>query len=233
MQSSFYVPDEIEARHGMREPCTLDDHHEFAKEVLGEKEPILPKAIRESNSIWHGLLEHTAEFPAIYIVWGLELFWLLFIVMATSMEMWGSCPFEMGLAPVCQYCYSTVFLVWDVVLVVAWFFNLYLFVLLTSRGFQARFMALGRVTSENRPLGIPVNAMHLFSWLCFLLVVWLIVGVIILVKSNECVTGPKIYANRYRSTLMTTTTLLSAIFVPVLLLLGRCSDVNKALMRCL
>merc|ERR1719213_268773 len=98
--------------------------------------PLQP-ATRAGQGVLNGIMIYTRGSEWILFVW------IMFVVMANSMEMWGSCPFEMGLTPVCKYCYSQSFVSWNFVMTAMWFLHLYLYVLLLSRGFQFRLRNMG------------------------------------------------------------------------------------------
>lgn len=226
MQSTHYVPDEIEHKHGHREPCTLQAHNEFAEEVLGEKKRLTqPQAIYKGHTVLHDLLAFTSDRQWIYVVWGLEFLWLLFVVAVCSMEAWGACAFEMGITAVCQYCYSGVFLFWNAVMVAFWSLHLFLFVLLVSRGFFFKVRFLGLATSQNTAKGIPVNAIYLFWSLTAAIFLWLVAGVIVLVLSNSCLYGgPNSLSRPGRSVLMFWTTMFTLVLALPFLFFGRCGE---------
>jgi len=222
MQATQYIPDHIQKAAGQREPTTLQWHTDFAEEVtMDEHSKLLGQAADECKSMWRGLMAHTNGRRWIMVVWALEVLWILFVVMANSMELWGSCPFEFGLAPVCHYCYSRPFLIWNAILVVLWSFHVYMAVLMASRGFCFRPRASGHVDNEIR--GIPGMATNVFLYLFGFILVWDVVGIVITVMSNSCVrenTGTLHHEDR--SGLMLSTTVASLVLVPVLLFLGRC-----------
>lgn len=235
MQSTFYNSSEIEGQHGLREQVTLQAHSAFAEDVMSEKHTLLPGNRRESvsrgaahsgGSVWHGVMAHTEKTQHFYMAWGCEVFWILFVIMATTMEMWGSCPFEMGLAPVCTYCYSTPFVAWTAVLLVSWLLHLYLFVLLVSRGFRLSMRRLGQTIEDNTAKGVPENAIYLFGYLSLLLCAWFVAGVMVVIWSNNCTRGGTVFANSERSQLMLWTAILNVCVAPILIFFGRCFDIG-------
>lgn len=217
MQSTYYVPDEIEQQRGLREANTLQAHSDFAEEALSERTRLVQTVKRQP--VWHDLLAQAERQTWRWAVWSVEVMLMLFVVMAFSMEMWGSCPFEMGLEPVCQYCYSKTFLVWNLGLVVLWFFNLYMFLLLVSRGFVLRFTDLGSAFSENTAKGVPEGAVSTYLYLTVATLAWVVGGCFVLILSGSC--DSQQGSQNERSELMFATTLLNVIAVPILLLLGR------------
>lgn len=226
MQATHYVPDEIEQAHGRKEESSLKADNDFAAEVLGEKQKLLPTDTKQS--LIHDVFVGTSERQWIFIVWSLEVFWMCLIVTSCCMEMWGSCPFEIGLTPVCQYCMSGTFLTWLWCLVALWAFSLYTYVLLTARGFQFKLRYLGLTAEANSMKGIPANAVYLFLFLCSAFMIWLVAGIFILIGSNSCSNGSALYGNRPgRSVLMFWIALLSLLLAPVLLFFGRCDDAQN------
>uniref|UniRef100_A0A7S2DU42 Uncharacterized protein n=1 Tax=Alexandrium andersonii TaxID=327968 RepID=A0A7S2DU42_9DINO len=222
MQATHFAPGPIQKASGQREPSSLQWHNDFAEEVLvDERSKLISQAVEEGKSMWNGLLAHTKGRRWILGIWSLEVLWILFVVMANSMEMWGACPFEMGLAPVCQYCYSRPFLIWNSILVLLWAFHLYMAVLMASRGFCFRPRASGYIDNEIR--GIPKMATSVFLYLFGFIIVWLIAGIVIAVMSNSCLrSNGNFYHHHDRSGLMFGTTVASLALVPVLFFLGRC-----------
>lgn len=227
MQASHYVPDEIEGRHGLRASCSLPADHAFAEEVLGEKKKLVPKAMEKGQTIWHDINSYTKDRQWIIAIWGIESLWLIFVTLMIAMEMWGSCPFEMGFTPVCKYCYSTTFLVWNGGLLALWFMNLYLYVLLISRGFSFKLRSLGHTVGVNKAKGIPVNAIYMFIYLTIALFAWLAVGIVVIVMSNQCLRDGRIFGHSGRSILMFTTTFIGLVACPVLMFLGRVNDIDE------
>lgn len=233
MQATHYIADEIERRHGPRDEPSLRAHTQFAEEVLGENQNLTqPQAFHKGHTIFHDLLVFTSDRPWVFVVWALEIFWLLFVVTACTMEMWGSCSFEMGQTSYCSYCYSSPFLVFLFGLVTIWFFNLYTYVLLLSRGFQLRLRYLGLAVQRNEEKGIPAAALYLFMVLSTVMFVWLIGGLVMLISSETCRRGGVLYGNRPgRSFLLFATVLVSIIITPLLFFAGRCEDAKGTMKR--
>lgn len=232
MQSTFYVPEEIEEQTNgkLRENPSLESHTIFAEEALGERHPLVgPQRVKLHDSLWHGLLVHTREYTRIYLIWAFEILWLLFLSMVMTTEMWGSCPFELGLAPACVYCYSLPFVLWSFVLTIVWFLNLYLFVLLVSRGFSITVAKFGRCVKDNKDRGIPKNALLTFWYMNIFLVCVEIAGIAILALSSQCNSVGSAYEGRSRSPMMFWSVVCSVVCVPILYGLGRFKDVNHQL----
>lgn len=224
MQATIYRPDDVEGRRRtVRDPSTLSDDLHFAQVALGEKAPLVDEAGREAVEVWSNLLRYTRTKPWVTFVWSLEILVLLFVLMAVCMEAYGSCPYEMGLAPVCKYCYSTQFLVWNSVLVLLWFLDLYLFALLVSRGFTLTMRKLGNVFVENEARGIPSSAIATFMYLTAGVATWLVLGLFMLIVSGPACAGGPIFAmsSPGRSGLMVSTTTFSLVATPILFFQGR------------
>jgi len=233
MQATHYIPDEIMGGHGQREPSSLKADMDFAAEVIGEKRQLSqPQAMQQGHTIFHDLLVFTSDRQWIFLVWGLEVFWLLFVVTACTMEMWGACAFELGASTYCTYCYSTQFLTFLWVLVGLWTFNLYTYILLLSRGFQLKLRFLGLTVQRNKDKGIPANACYLFMCLSTAMFVWLLYGVVQMILSTSCLRSGMIYGNRPgRSALIFWTCLMTLIFTPIFLFAGRCEDAKGMFRR--
>lgn len=226
MQATRYVPDEIEQCKSQREPSSFKADMDFASEVLGEKRGLTqPQVMAQGQTIFHDLLVFTSDRSWIFLVWALEIFWLLFVTTACAMEMWGACAFELGSAFFCTYCYSSEFLTFLGVLVVLWTFNMYTYVLLLSRGFQLKLRFLGLTVQRNKDKGIPGTALYLFMFLSTAMFLWLLVGLVMLFTSSTCLRSGMIYGNRPgRSQLMFYTTIATLIIMPTLFFMGRCDD---------
>lgn len=219
MQSTQYVSDEIQQQHfgrGQREVNSLEAHTRFAEEALGESTRLVGTGKRQP--VWHDLLQQAERHSWRWFVWALEVMVLLFVVLAFTMEVWGACPFEMGLQPVCQYCYSRTFLAWNLVHVTFWFYNLYMFLLLVSRGFVIRVSDLASVFVENEAKGVPLGAVSTYLYLTAILLFWEVIGVFVLVLSGSCDSSG---TTEGRSELMFYTTMISIVCAPILLLGGR------------
>lgn len=223
MQQTLYNYYTDESGNRVQDPAQLGRHVQFAQDV-GEKQRLVHQAVQVHHSIWHNLLLYQQDRYWVFMVWALETFWLLFVIMANVMEFWGSCPYEMGLAPVCQYCYSSNFLLWNGVWVFLAFLSLYEYILLRSRGFQFFARTMGWVYDINKE--IPENAITFFLLVNAAIVIWIIVGIMFVIDSYSCLGGGQQLYVRPRSELMFLTALISITFSPLIFLLGRCSDVT-------
>jgi hypothetical protein len=236
MQATHYI-DEVARKGGQRPECTLDSHYDFAEEVLGEKRSLTqPQAVQQGHVIFHDLLVFTSDRTWIFFAWSLEVFWLFFILTATTMEMWGSCAFDIHLWQAhthCSYCYSNAFVLFLGVLLVIWTFNLYTYMLLLSRGFQLKLRFLGLTVDKNRQKGIPSNAILLFLTLSVLMFLWAFVGIIILINSQECLRAEVVVGNKPgRSVVLWMTSIFTILSMPLFFFFGRCDDAKGAVRQC-
>jgi len=216
MQATHYVPDEVEpSQRGRREPTFFEYHADFVEEVLGEKRRLVTEALDEGQTVWQGLMANTKHKRWVWGIWAMELLWILFILMANAIEIWGTCPFQMRVSSACFYCYSQPFLAWSFVLVTFWCMDLVLSMLLVSRGFKFTFK---RGVDDASAKEIPRRAVALFFALLVALGLILLAGGLILVMSGECGGYPRY---QERSTLMMGTTLATLFGLPLLVVLGR------------
>lgn len=219
MQATHYVPDELEpAQRGKSEPTFMEYHADFAEEVLGEKRRLVAEAIGESQTLWQGLYANTKHKRWVLGVWAMELMWILFILMANSMEMWGMCPYDMHVSAACLYCYSGPFLAWGCILVTFWGMDLFLSVLLASRGFRC---IRGRAAADAGGKDIPKRAVALFYAFLAVIAIILLAGVAVAALSASCNSKSHAYYRHPRSQLMLGTTISTLFVAPLLLLLGR------------
>jgi hypothetical protein len=224
MQAADFASDEFGTKR-MRPTGTdiPDDHTRLVEEALGEQRRLVWQAENDVKSVWHGVIAHTRDRHGMLIIWTVEVMWLFFVVMANSIEIWGSCPLNAGMASVCWYCYDRLFLAWSCVFVIIWGLNLYTYVLLLSKGFSFRFRGIQRTVAENK--GLSTFGISFFVYLSVILFFWAAAGIVILACSTgACNRGNGIYtdhAEHHRSRLMFNTVLISVIATPILLILGR------------
>eukprot|EP00928_Gymnodinium_smaydae_P008959 TRINITY_DN13307_c0_g2_i1.p1 TRINITY_DN13307_c0_g2~~TRINITY_DN13307_c0_g2_i1.p1 ORF type:complete len:232 (-),score=49.25 TRINITY_DN13307_c0_g2_i1:89-784(-) len=228
MQATHYRPDDGGRSAAGRESTKLEDDVIFAERALGERWPLsaADADAADGRQVWRNILHHASSSRLSCLVWSSELVVMLFIVMSIFMEMWGACPYDMGITPTCKYCYSSVFLFWNAGLVLLWFLNLYLFVLLISRGFTMsiwQYWHPDSLFAESKRLGIPQRAVATFLYMTTALLAWLVVGLFALIFSTSCTKRGSIYSlsSPGRSDLMVATTGSALFFVPALLVLGR------------
>mmetsp|Transcript_26577 Transcript_26577/g.84308 ORF Transcript_26577/g.84308 Transcript_26577/m.84308 type:complete len:223 (-) Transcript_26577:55-723(-) len=219
MQATHRVVDEEGRPLAAREPASLREHTHFAEDVLGENERLLRDDVADGKSVWHGVLFHTQGCRWVVGVWVVEAAWLVFVTMASCMEAWAACPFDLGLLPVCRHCYSWPFLAWNAALALLWSLLLSLYVLLVSRGYSLRPRA--RALAEQAAGGAPRSAGEAFQGLCGALLAWLALGALLLAASGSCPRGGQAPTEQSRSGSMFTTTLGSVLLAPVLLFLGQ------------
>lgn len=82
----------------------------------------------------------------------------------------------------------------------------------------------GRTVADNTNKGIPANAIRLYLYSCVVLLLAVLAGVAVVVKSDTCYEVGNIYAHYERSWRVYTATIIGEIFAPVCLLVGRCND---------
>jgi len=216
MQATHYVPDEVEpSQRGRREPTFFEYHADFVEEVLGEKRRLVAEALDESQTVWQGLMVHTKHKRWVWGIWAMELMWMLFMLMANTMEIWGTCPYQMRVSAACLYCYSRPFLAWSFILVTFWGMDLFLSMLLVSRGFQ---FTWSRGVDDASAKEIPRRAVALFFALLAVLGLTLLAGGLIMIMSSSCGSAPQY---QERSSLMFFTTLATLVGLPLLVALGR------------
>mmetsp|Transcript_66051 Transcript_66051/g.123198 ORF Transcript_66051/g.123198 Transcript_66051/m.123198 type:complete len:257 (-) Transcript_66051:149-919(-) len=240
MQATKYIPNEITGKKGKRpnDSSSLGKDYAFADEALTEKHSLLTKTvITTSGSAWNDILYHTSDHQWVLSIWSVELSWMVSIITIFSMEMWGSCP-QLPHSMACQFCHSEIFFAWNMAVVFLWFLSFGVYVILVSRGFKMTVRRLGSVVADARAMGIAVFPVHLFLLFSSLLLLVLVIGISVLVRTSDCwKDGDRIDHSagwpRPLSPLMFWTTLLTMIFVPVLLVLGRCVDVIEMGLLCL
>eukprot|EP00929_Paragymnodinium_shiwhaense_P062488 TRINITY_DN31196_c0_g1_i1.p1 TRINITY_DN31196_c0_g1~~TRINITY_DN31196_c0_g1_i1.p1 ORF type:complete len:234 (+),score=39.49 TRINITY_DN31196_c0_g1_i1:87-788(+) len=222
MQSTIYKT--FENRETIQDDCTLLHHTRFAEQVLGA--PRLPDKLK-GEQFWENLVRETrGRMCSTWFGWCLETLAIVIVVMAMAMELYGSCPVEMGLLPTCRYCYSEQFLWWHGVFVSLWFFDLYFFVLLVSKGFAMRTERGIWVDNEDR--GIARNTITSFLVLTAMIAVVWLVGIFLYFEGGmDCRPGFQsmrpmwAQENVGRSSLMVNSLFYSLVLGPFVILLGR------------
>merc|ERR1719191_1092254 len=112
----------------------MKSDHAFADAAMSDT-----SKLTDSSPFARGLIVNCKGRTLMVIVWGLEVFAILFQVALMVMELLSSCNMEFGM-PHCWYCYTSAFLTWNTAWLGLWSINLYTFLLLVSRGF---IMSLG------------------------------------------------------------------------------------------
>jgi len=105
------------------------------------------------------LLYHTKTNKAVQYFWAVEILWMILIVVAVVLELTHRCQFTYAMLPVCQRCYSTVFILWFLGFNLVWSFQLYLYLLLKSRGFKFSWFTYAP-DPKNNPVNILVNGYY-------------------------------------------------------------------------
>lgn len=170
---------------------TMEKDHGFARESLDEDNRLL-----EERPLHHwtkvvipGIILHTADARRLRWVWAIELLWLVFASMMCGMELSDFCVLTDSLMPVCRYCGTITFLMWLMPLIMLWFFNLYTYVLLVSRGVHFSIRSPKKIMNHfNLPKGAE-GAGLLFALLSTIMLFWIFAGLGPIVSSNKCYRG--------------------------------------------
>lgn len=191
--------------------------------------------LKESSQAVENLQFHMHGKPLVYVFWGLEVLWLVFLFVAASVELFNYCPFETGLIPHCNRCFSTTFLAWVGIHVFAWTLDIYVYILLVSRGFRFSPARPMKCLPDSNRSGIPRTPVLFFLALNVFLLLWGFAGFGVVIASNRCAMGGRIYQTVPRSAMMFYSTLFTVILSPCLFFLGRRaslpSETRQALTR--
>lgn len=179
--------------------------------------------LKESSAAVENLQFFTHKKPLVYLFWGAEVLWLMFIFVSASHEFFKYCPFETGLVPRCSRCFSTTFLAWLSIHIVAWSLNLFVYVLLVSRGFRFSPVRPMRCLPDAAVSGIPKPPVLLFLGLNGFLLLWGVTGFVVAILSNRCddVAGLPRNITVPRSSSLFLSTFFTAILSPFLFFFGR------------
>jgi len=197
---------------------------EFANEAIEERKGLLPHVTNELKTRANDLIKHTSHDHGYFIcvVWAAEILVLLVIFMAMFIELWSSCPLELGIWPACRLCYSYNFLSFLGIWVIVYFLNLFVFGLLVAAGFTFSASRISLTLQDNcRDKNIPSAGVKFFIVSLIALAIWWIVGLSVLMNSNQCLRGGHLFIRNPRSELLWWTTLLTLITAPILLTFGR------------
>lgn len=229
MQSTHFVPDELEQRKGLREAVTLPGHFDFGAEVLGlqERQRLLNEVEdepREGLRTWRHLLGHLGRRRWVLAVWTAEAVLIVSLIATSGLELWHYCPLEVGPLLACRHCFGGVLAAWELGLAFVWALHLYLSVLLVGAGFTFT-PRWPHHFEKNR--GVPNSAVQLLLFLSALLLVMMITGCALIFASRSCLGGtdfPHVRAattRPLRSHLMQNMATVTVVLGTPLLLLGR------------
>mmetsp|Transcript_3729 Transcript_3729/g.7389 ORF Transcript_3729/g.7389 Transcript_3729/m.7389 type:complete len:243 (-) Transcript_3729:76-804(-) len=222
------------AQKGEPRDIRWKDHTEFAEEVLGECDYLRGASAAPEKAIMHGLAIHTRGHRWIFGVWTCEVVWMVFLAMACGLEVWSACPFDIGLMSVCRNCFGATFLIWSCTLLVVWFAQIVLHVLIISGGLtcagllEILWLSLRRKRDALNNMLVEVHVTRggiLSLKICAdtALLILAIVGVVHLLGSGAC--PPPVHGLIGRSSLMFTSVRATVIALPVFLGLGSLASV--------
>jgi len=232
MQQTFHKPDEAEGRHGLRMSSSLQKDYEYADYVMAEcdeRSGLIQSATRSTSWFVHNLFFYTQKRWMMRVGWIIEFVANILILVAAGTEVRSNCILEFGVEVMCYSCYGLPFLIWLVSFSFLWLLNLYMHVLLISRGFNFPAKNPGKVLDESRRKGIPGIAVIVFLFLVFLLFAMIIGGIVLLVKSSSCPTVPTMHGVRtlQRSDALLTAMILTMIVSSIALPIVRFSEIFK------
>lgn len=143
--------------------------------------------------------------------------------MATIAEVWSGCAIDASWAHGCRHCYSGLFVTWNAIFAFLWMYDLYLYVLMVSRGFRVHLLHLNCMWEDNK--NIPAAALNIFTGLTLAIAAWIVVGIVFLIDSNRCEADPLVGEWHFhdRSPLMFNTTIFGVFLGICLPLWGRCA----------
>ena len=72
----------------------------------------MAQLLREGGQALENLQFYTQRKTLVFLFWGLEVIWIVYLFVAASVELFSFCPFEMGIMPHCDRCFSSWFLAW-------------------------------------------------------------------------------------------------------------------------
>lgn len=229
MQQTFHKPDECEGVNGLRMASTLQQDHDFADYSMAdydERSGLIQQASKSTTWFVWNLFFYTQKRWLVRVGWILEFIANIFLLAVAGMEIRSSCIIEIGLEVMCYSCFGLPFLIWIGSFSLVWLLNLYMHVLLISRGYSFPRNPV-KVLEDNRRKGIPGIAVITFMFLLFLMLVMIISGILVLVKSNTCPTSATIHGVRtlQRSNNLFWAIVSSMIFAAIIVPLVRFADV--------
>eukprot|EP00929_Paragymnodinium_shiwhaense_P001807 TRINITY_DN102016_c0_g1_i1.p1 TRINITY_DN102016_c0_g1~~TRINITY_DN102016_c0_g1_i1.p1 ORF type:complete len:223 (-),score=35.44 TRINITY_DN102016_c0_g1_i1:29-697(-) len=219
MQATFYKADAHAEGRGVAKEITestLYNDTKFAARAVGEHSSLVNGRC-DGEQFLSNLLRETADKSEYCYGWGTELFCQCAMVVAIAIEFVEFCPLEIDLMPVCQHCQTRDFVLWSGIFVTLWFTNLYLFVLLASKGFTFSLKAPLAAYSTANDKDIPQQAVTAFLGTAGSVAVWWLFGLAELMLSDVCDYGHTVG----RSPVMLAGVICCLIAAPVLMLFGR------------
>jgi len=220
MQQTFYRPDEVEGTHQLWWPSSMQSDHNFADNVCKEETPLLVQPLVQGWKICKDILYFTSERRWVLVIWALEVPVLLTLCVILYLEFERACEILPGGVLYCQLCGQSSLLAWNSVWVYMWSLNLFVYVLLISRGFGWSLGSINCVIADNRVKGIPGVGVLFFLLVSVLQVLWFVVGIVVVISTNHCLTD-RLARPTPRSALLFWTTLVALVLYPVFYALGR------------
>lgn len=206
--------------YGERQSLVERDY-KFAEAAM-TKPTTMGQLLKESGQAAENLQFFTHRKPWVWGYWGVEILWVMYLLVMGSIEFFRYCPFETyGVLPHCGRCFSTTFLTWIGIFVLTWSLNLFVYILLVSRGFRFSPIRPVRCLPDSARNGIPKTPVLFFLGLNGFLILWGITGFIVAIASNRCSDGVMINKTVPRSLVMFWSTLLTSILSPIFFVLGR------------
>lgn len=190
MQQTFHKPNETEGQHGLRMASTLEKDYNFADYSMAdydERSGFIQQAGRSTVWFVQNLFFYTKKRWIMRFGWILEFIANIVLLTVAGIHMRSSCMIEFGIEVMCYSCYGFPFLIWIASFSLLWLLNVYMHVLLISRGFTFP-KPLSKVLEDNRKKGIPGIAVIVFMLLLFLMFAMIVGGIVLLVHSNHCPT---------------------------------------------
>jgi len=224
MQFSHYRPDESIGSHGLRPASTIAGDHMFAKAAVDEKSTLLSKAgLQDRTQSARQRIRHAFKGSSkMGAVWVMEVIMFIFTIFFIAYEFWTSCTRDVGM-PHCYGCYTSAFITWSAIWVCLWVTHLYTFLLLVSRDFEMYVGGgiLSELMTNILDRGVPRQGVVFYVAESVLLIFWWVVGIGVVISSNSCLRGGRIYGDVGRSGLMFWWVLLSIVIWIPLMIFGR------------
>lgn len=229
MQQTFHKPDETEKELGLRMASTLQKDYDFADYSMqdyDERSGLLQQTSKSTVWFVHNLFHYTQKRWLVRIGWILEFIANILLLVVAGIEARSSCMIEFGFEVMCYTCFGMPFLMWIGSFSFLWLLNLYMHVLLISRGYAVP-RKVPKVLEDNRRKGIPGIAVIIFMFLMFLMFALIIGGIVLLVKSSSCPTSNTINGVRTlrRSNLLFWSIISAMIFASIVVPFVRFADV--------
>jgi len=224
MQFSHYLPDEVIGSNGLRPESTLAVDYKFAKAAVDEKSALLSRVgLKDKSQSGQKKIRQAFKGTGkMAIVWVIEIFTFVFTVFFIAYEFWTSCTRDVGLSH-CYGCYTSSFITWSMIWLFLWIVHLYTFLLLVSRDFEMYIGGglLSELMTNVLDRAIPRQGIVFYVAESVLLALWWIIGLCVLISSNSCLRGGRIYGDVGRSGLMFWWMLWNLVIWVPLMIFGR------------